>query len=176
MFAQWASELQLVRHTVVLPQMYAPQVVVGAWVQVPVPEQNDCGWNVPALQDTARPHETVAAPFVQAPLVQVPVLPHGALAGHWPAGAAVPVARFVQVPGVVPAQVWQVGQLVLPAGSEQQTPLTQLPLMHWLAAVHATPGGLSAQLRLGGVPWQVNGGKQWLSIEQLVRQPVVSQT
>ena len=39
-----------------------------------------------------------------------------------------------------------------------------------------TPGGLSAQLRLGGVPWQVNGEKQWESIEQLVRQPEVSQT
>jgi hypothetical protein len=38
------------------------------------------------------------------------------------------------------------------------------------------PGGFSAQLRLGGAPWQVNGGKQWESIEQLVRQPVVSQT
>ena len=118
----------------------------------------------------------MAAPFVQAPLpLQVPVLPQGALAGHWPAGAVVPAARFVHVPGVVPAQVWQVPQLVLPAGSEQQTPLTQLPLMHWLAAVHAVPGGLSAQLRLGAVPWQVNGAKQWESIEQLVRQPVVSQ-
>ena len=128
------------------------------------------------VHETGRPHATVAAPFVQAPLVQVPVLPHGALAVHWPVGAAVPAARFVHVPGVVPLQVLQVPQLVLPAASEQQTPLTQLPLMHWLAAVHATPGGLSAQLRLGGVPWQVNGAKQWESIEQLVRQPVVSQT
>ena len=129
------------------------------------------------LHETARPHGSVAAPFVQAlaPL-QVPVLPQGALAGHWPAGAVVPAASGVHVPGVVPAQVWQVGQLVLPAASEQQTPLTQLPLMHWLAAVHAVPGGLRAQLRLGGVPWQVNGEKQWESIEQLVRQPVVSQT
>ena len=127
------------------------------------------------VHETGRPHATVAAPLVQAPLVQVPVLPQGALAGHWPVGAVVPVARFVHVPGVVPAQVWHVGQVVLPAGSEQQTPLTQLPLMHWLAAVHAVPEGLSAQLRLGGVPWQVNGATQWESIEQLVRQPDVSQ-
>ena len=33
----------------------------------------------------------------------------------------------------------------------QQTPLTQLPLMHWLAAVHTWPLGLSAQL-FGAVP------------------------
>ena len=125
------------------------------------------------LQDTAAPHETVAAPFVQAPLVQVPVLPHGALAGHWPAGAAVPAARFVHVPGVVPAQVWQVGQVVLPAGSDQQTPLTQLPLMHWLAAVQAWPGGLSAQFRLGATPWQVNGARQCESIEHVLRQAPV---
>ena len=85
-----------------------------------------------------------------------------------------PAARFVHVPGVVPLQVWQVPQLVLPP-ARQQTPLTQLPLMHWLAAVHAMPGGLSAQLRLGAVPWQVNGAKQWESIAQLVRQPEVSQ-
>lgn len=129
------------------------------------------------MHETATPHGTVAAPFVQAlaPL-QVPVLPQGALAGHWPAGAAVPAASAVHVPGVAPAQVWQVGQLVLPAARLQQKPLTQLPLMHWLAAVHAVPVGLSAQLRVGGVPWQVNGEKQWESIEQLVRQPVVSQT
>ncbi len=56
----------------------------------------------------------------------------------------------------------------------QQTPLTQLPLMHWLAAVHAVPLALSAQLRLGAVPWQVNGAKQWESIEQLVRQAVAA--
>jgi hypothetical protein len=83
-----------------------PQVEVGTWAQVPVPEQNDCAWNVPAVQATAMPHETVEAPCVQAlaPL-QVPVLPQGGLAAHWPAGAAVPAASGVHVPGVVPAQV-----------------------------------------------------------------------
>ena len=122
------------------------------------------------------PHETVAAACWQAPApLHRPVLPHGGFAVHWPVGAAVPSARFVQVPGVVPLQVLQVPQLVLPAASEQQTPLTQLPLMHWFAAVQAWPGGLSAQLRLGGVPWQVNGAEQCESIEQLVRQPEVSQ-
>jgi hypothetical protein len=38
----------------------------------------------------------------------------------------VPAASGVQVPGEVPAQVWQVPQVAVP----QQTPLTQLPLMH----------------------------------------------
>ena len=47
----------------------------------------------------------------------------------------------------VPLQVWQVAQAALP----QQTPSTQLPLMHWLPAVHARPFALSAQL-LGAVP------------------------
>jgi hypothetical protein len=82
-----------------------------------------------------------------APL-QVPVLPHGAAAVHWPVGAAVPAASGVQVPGVEPLQVWQVPQVALP----QQTPLTQLPLMHWFPAVHARLLALSAQLRLGAVP------------------------
>jgi hypothetical protein len=100
-----------------------------------------------------------------APL-QVPVLPHGGLAVHCPAGAGVPAASGVHVPGAVPAQVSHVPQVAVP----QQTPLTQLPLMHWFAAVQARPFGLSAQLRLGAVPWQVNGATQCESIEQLLRQ------
>jgi len=58
------------------------------------------------VHDCARPHDTVAAACVQAPLpLHVPVLPHGGLAVHWPAGAVVPAARFVHVPGVPPLQV-----------------------------------------------------------------------
>jgi len=45
-------------------------------------------------------------------------------------------------------QAWHAPQVALP----QQTPLTQLPLMHWLAAVHTMPFGFSAQLRFGAVP------------------------
>ena len=75
-------------------------------------------------------------PSVQplAPL-QVPVLPHGGLAGHWPLGAGVPVPSGVQVPGDVPLQVSQVPQLALP----QQTPLTQAPLAHWLLPPQPAP-------------------------------------
>ena len=121
------------------------------------------------MHDAPAPQAVPAVPCVQAlaPL-QVPVLPQGGLAVHWPAGAAVPAASGVQVPGDVPLQVWHVPQLGLP----QQTLFTQLPLMHWLPAVHAVPGGLSAQLRLGGVPRQVFGARQCESIEQVLRQVV----
>ncbi len=118
--------------------------------------QNDCGWNVPAVHDTAVPHDTEVAACVQplAPL-QVPVLPQGGLAVHWPLGAAVPDGSGVQVPGVVPLQVSQVPHIGLP----QQTVLMQLPLMHWFAAVHVCPLGFSAQF-FGAVPWQVKGERQ----------------
>jgi hypothetical protein len=144
-----------------------PQLVVAVCLHVPDPEQNDADCSVVPVHDTARPQETVVAPCVQplAPL-HVPVLPHGAAAAHCPVGAAVPAASAVQVPGVVPLHVWQVPQAVLP----QQTPLTQLPLMHWFPAVHARPAALRAQLRLGAVPWQVNGATQCESIAQLLRQ------
>jgi len=49
-------------------------------------------------------HIWPALPCVQAPLVQVPVLPHGGLGEHWPAGAG-PLAIGVHVPGLLPAQV-----------------------------------------------------------------------
>ena len=66
--------------------------------------------------------------------LQVPVLPQGKLAGHWPAGAVVPAAIGVQVPGVVPLQVWQV-----PHTLPQQTPLIQAPLLHWFAPPQGSP-------------------------------------
>jgi hypothetical protein len=136
-------------------------------LHAPPPVQNDCGWNVVPVQETAAPQVTVVAACVQplAPL-QKPVFPQGGLAVHWPVGAGVPAASGVQVPGVVPLQVWQVPQ----AGLPQQTLLTQLPLMHWLPAVHAEPLGLSAQFRFGGDPWQVYGARQCESIAQVLRQ------
>lgn len=137
------------------------------WAQAPVPEQADTGCRVVPVHDSPRPQETLLAAWVQplAPL-HVPVLPHGGAAVHWPVGAAVPAASGVHVPGDVPLQVWQVPQAALP----QQAPFTQLPLMHWLPAVHTSPLAFNAQLRFGGVPWQVNGAVQCESIEQLVRQ------
>ena len=102
-----------------------------------------------------------------------PVLPQAALAlaAHWPVGAGVPAASGVHVPGDVPLEVWQVPHAEL----TQQTPFTQLPLMHSLPAPHTAPFAFSAQLRFGAVPWQVNGGWQCASIEQFVRQVVPPQ-
>ena len=148
---------------------------MAAWLHVPVPVQVEAGWSVVPLQDRARPHDTEAAACVQPPEpLQVPVLPQGGLAAHCPDGAAVPAASGVHVPGVA-LQVWQVPQLVLPAGMPQQKPSMQLPLMHWLAAVHAVPFGFSAQLRFGGDPWQVYGDTQCESIAQVLRQVVPPQ-
>jgi hypothetical protein len=127
------------------------------------------------LQERASPHDTEAAACVQAPEpLQVPVLPQGGLAPHWPVGAVVPAAIEPHVPGMFPVvvrlQALQTPQLVLPAGRLQQKPSTQLPLMHWLAPVHAIPFAFSAQFRFGGEPWQVNGDRQCESIEQVFRQ------
>lgn len=65
----------------------------------------------------------------------------------------------MQVPGDVPLQVSQVPQAVLP----QQTLFTQLPLMHWLPAVQASPGPFKAQFLAAVAPWQVNGARQSVS-------------
>ena len=52
------------------------------------------------MHDNARPQGVEALACVQPLLpLQVPVLPQGGAAAHWPAGAAVPAASGVQVPG-----------------------------------------------------------------------------
>ena len=117
--------------------------MVPAGTHVPLPEQKGAAWKVPPVHD-GEPQDVDGRPCVQ-PLepLQVPVLPQGKLAGHWPAGAVVPAASGVQVPGVVPLQVWQVPQAALP----QQTPLTQAPLVHWFAPPQAVPSAcLPAQV------------------------------
>jgi hypothetical protein len=74
------------------------------------------------------------------------VLPQGRAAAHWPDGAVVPAASGAQVPGVVPLQVWQVPHAVLP----QQTPFTQLLVVHSWAAVQVAPFAFLA-VQLPGV-------------------------
>ena len=64
------------------------------------------------------------------------------------AGAGVPGATGAHAPVPETLHAWQAGQLGLP----QQTPSTQLPLMHWLPDAQARPLALSAQLP---APWQV---------------------
>jgi hypothetical protein len=58
----------------------------------------------------------------------------------------------------------------------QQTPSTQLPLMHWVPPVQARPLAFSAQLRVLPEPWQVKGATQSLSVPQLTRQTPPPQT
>ena len=70
------------------------------------------------------------------PPLHVPVLPQVPLFAQPPRGSPAPAATLVQVPRF-PAtlQAWQVAQVALP----QQTPSTQLPLVHWFALAQAAP-------------------------------------
>jgi hypothetical protein len=67
------------------------------------------------------------------------------------AGAGVPAATGVQVPLPARLHAWQGAQLAEP----QQTPSTQLPLMHWPPVAQVRPFFLSAQLFVPAVPWHV---------------------
>jgi hypothetical protein len=79
------------------------------------------------VQDAAGPQAVLGDPCWHPPAPShLPVLPQGRAAAHWPAGAVVPAASGVQVPGDVPAQVWHVPQLE----TVQQTPSVQLALTH----------------------------------------------
>jgi hypothetical protein len=88
------------------------------------------------------------------------------------AGAAVPAATGAQTPVPERLHAWQGRQLELP----QQTPSTQLPLMHWLRLVQARPFFLSAQLMAPAAPWHVNGGTQSPSPAQVVLHAATPQT
>jgi hypothetical protein len=169
-FEQCASAVQSVRQVLLVLHTYEPQPVVAVWLHAPLPEQNDIGWNVVPLHAMDRPHDMVDAACWQPPApLHTPVLPHGGDAGHCPAGAVAPAGMNPHIPGLpVVLHAWHVGQLALP----QQTPSTQLPLMHALPAEHVRPFGFNAQLRLGAAPWQVNGARQSPSAVQLVRQAV----
>jgi hypothetical protein len=146
--------------------------VVGVGVaQVPEPEQNAAGVKaaVVVLQ-AAAPQETVLAAWVQAPApLQAPVLPQVPLAAQRVCGSAVPLPTLAQVPAVAARlQAWQVGQLVLP----QQTPSTQLPLVHsWPAPQVAPEPFLAAQLPAVAAV-QKSPATQSVSAAQLVLQAV----
>jgi len=72
--------VQSVRQVLFALHTNAPQLVAAVWLHVPLPEQNDTGWNVDPLQDAPRPHDAVAAASWHPPApLQAPVLPHG---GH----------------------------------------------------------------------------------------------
>ena len=113
-------------------QAYAPQVVVLTWLQVPLPLQNDCGWNVVPVQETAAPQDVVVGCCWHAPLWQRPVLPHDPVFVQRPWGSAMLLGAFEHVPAPFRLQTWQGEQLAV----EQQTPSVQWSLAHWLLALH----------------------------------------
>jgi hypothetical protein len=130
--------------------------------------QWETGRRVEPLHD-AVPQATVVAPWVQAPVPsQVPVLPQGGAAAHWPAGAGVPATIGAQDPAPLTLQAWQVGQEALP----QQTPFVQNPLMHWLPLAQVRPLGFWAQFPA----WQVLGATQSPSAVQVVLHAAAPQT
>jgi hypothetical protein len=109
---------------------------------VPVPEQVTGAVYVDPVQDAA-PHEVDEAACVQAPApLQVPVLPQVVPVGQPPWRSPPPAGMFAHVPALpVTLQAWQVGQLGLP----QQTPSTQLPLVHSLPPPQVAPAALRAR-------------------------------
>lgn len=88
------------------------------------------------LHASGRPQASPLANCVQAPLpLQIPpTLPQGGLAGQRPCGSLRPPVTLAQMPLAVP-HVWQVPHELV----KQQIPSTQLPLVHWLVAVHEAP-------------------------------------
>jgi hypothetical protein len=114
--------------------------------------------HVPAFVSVAPPPGHVAVEqgvrsgyFWQLPPPShLPVVPHDEV--PWSvqneAGAGVPAATGEQLPLPERLQAWQGRQLIEP----QQTPSTQLPLMHWLPVVQVSPFFLRAQLMEPGVP------------------------
>ena len=151
-----------------VPQTKGTQLMVPGEAQAPAPSQCETGVAVIPVHD-AVPQATVVGPCWQAlaPL-QAPVLPQGGLAGHWPAGAAVPAGIAAQEPLPFTLHAWQSGQEALP----QQTPLVQKPLMHWAVVVQGRPLGFRAQLPA----WQVNGATQSASAAHVVLQALLPQT
>jgi hypothetical protein len=118
--------LQVVRQVPLVLHRYGEQLDVVWAPHMPAPVQTPAAVKVDPVHDEAA-HCTDVEPCV-----------------HCPVGAAVPAGNGAQLPIPLRLQAWQVPQLGLP----QQTPSTQLPLMHWLAIVQVCPFGFSAQLRV----------------------------
>jgi hypothetical protein len=138
--------------------------------------------HVPALVSVAEfaghvavEQEVPSAYFWQPPAPShLPFVPH--VVAPWSAqkaaGATVSAATGEQVPLPERLQAWQGAQLTEP----QQTPSTQLPLMHWPPVVQERPFFLSAQLMAPAVPWHVNGATQSPSPAQVILQAFGPQT
>ena len=98
---------------------------------MPAPSQAPTGDSVVPVQN-ALPQLVPTGMRAQCPFPsQVPLSPQVPLAAQPPCGSALPAVTGWQLPAFpVALQTWQVPQLAL----EQQTPSTQLPLSHSVAA------------------------------------------
>ena len=119
-------------------------------MQLPVPVQAPPGWNIVPVEQKNALHIVPPATCWQAPLAHRPLLPQGGLTGQRPCGSAsgVTVPSDVQSPGVRPLHVLQVPQLA----KLQQTPSTQLPVVHsWFDPQLAPAPPLGWQVPFGPV-------------------------
>jgi hypothetical protein len=117
------SSAQPPRQPVLPPHVSGAQLCVDGTEQLPRPLHFASGWNVVASAQWGATHWVPAAPCVQAPPVQVPVLPQGRFALQPPCGSGCPSGELPHDPD---AQVWQVPQ----ADMLQQKPSTQRPVVH----------------------------------------------
>jgi hypothetical protein len=104
-------------------QVYGAQLSTIGVEHAPAPLHFVSRWKCVASWQNAPMQTTLVPACVQAPPVQVPVLPQGGLAGHWPCGSGAPLATLPQLPD---EHVWQVPQ----ADMLQQNPSTQRPVVH----------------------------------------------
>jgi hypothetical protein len=168
--AQFALVVQVFVHEVA-PQMNGVQFVVVAVGQLPAPSQLAAAVATPFAQLAAR-HEVVAGALAQAPpAAQAPVLPHGGAATQ--RESVVPAASAEQVPLVPPVLAAEHAVQAPVQAVLQQNPSTQLPEVHWLAAVHAVP---FAAFAVQVVPEQKSPEMQSVSAAQLVLQAVAPHT
>jgi hypothetical protein len=103
LFKQSSLEAHDVLHAVALAQRKEPgQEFPMPAMHVPFPSQVLAGVKPPSRQD-GLPHVVPAATCSQTPpAAQLPVLPQGGAAVHWPARAAVPAVTFAHVPSGEP--------------------------------------------------------------------------
>jgi len=138
--AQSPSPAQLVRQAAP-PQANGAQLI-GGCTQAPAPLQLPTGVNVDPLHE-AVPQLVVVGPLRQAPLPShLPLNPQGGFGVQPPCGSIWSAPTGLHIPAMpVTLQDWQLPH----TADEQQTPSTQLPLSHSLAAAHSWPRRFNPQ-------------------------------
>ena len=126
------SSAQPPRQPALPPHVYGAQPCVAGIEQLPSPLHFASGWNVAVSAQNGATHWVPAAPWVQAPPVQVPVLPQGGLAGQRLCGSDAPSATLPHEPDEQLLHVPQEDAL-------QQKPSTQKPVVHSWPSEHVFP-------------------------------------